>query len=141
MSMLQATECNLIDELTRKPKSIEQTGVPIRQIETLVLKHLSQTTDADVITLSKQVGLSGNIIDQILQKQKNEALVEVRSDGRFNSSIRYGLTTKGRNLAHHEIQRDGYLGPAPISIEHYNQLVLNQTTKDIKITLTFYVRD
>ena len=107
MSMLQTTECNPIDELTRKPKSIEQTGVPIRQIETLVLKHLSQTTDAEVITLSKQVGLSGNIIDQILQKQKSEALVEVRSDGRFNSSIRYGLTIKGRNLAHHEIQRDG----------------------------------
>ncbi|PSU35998.1 AAA family ATPase [Photobacterium lutimaris] len=134
MSMMQSTQSNPIDSIASKPKSIEQMGIPARQLETLILKHLSQITDADVATLAKTIGLSGNIIDSILQKQKAEALVEVRSDGRFSSSLRYGLTIKGRNIAHYELQRDGYLGPAPISIEHYNQLVLSQTTKDVQIT-------
>ncbi|MCQ1058863.1 AAA family ATPase [Photobacterium sp. DNB23_23_1] len=122
------------ESLTLKPKNVEQTGISSRLLDILLIKHLSQTTDEDIINLSKKLGLSGNIVEQLLQKQKAEAFVEVRSDGRFSNSIRYGLTDKGRNLAHHELQRDGYLGPAPISLEHYKKLVLKQTTKNERIS-------
>lgn len=134
MSLLKKRPPDNPNKLTHKPKTLEQTGIPARLLETLVIKHLSQTTDEDVVNLAKKLGLSGNIVEQILQKQKAEAFVEVRSDGRFSNSIRYGLTDKGRNLAHHELQRDGYLGPAPISLDHYKRLVLEQTTKNEKIS-------
>ncbi|MGF1703666.1 AAA family ATPase [Photobacterium makurazakiensis] len=130
-SLIKDESCN---QLTVKPKTIEQTGIPSRLLETLTLKHLAQSTDEDVVTLSKKIGLSGNIVEQILQKQKSEALVEVRSDGRFSTSIRYGLTDKGRHFTQYELQRDGYLGPAPISLSHYKKLVLSQSTKDETIT-------
>lgn len=134
VSLLKKRPIEEPDTLTLKPKTLEQTGLPPRLLETLIIKHLSQVTDEDVLGLSKKLGLSGNIIEQILQKQKSEAYVEVRSDGRFSSSIRYGLTNKGRNLAQHELQRDGYLGPAPISLAHYKAIVLSQTTKDEQVT-------
>ncbi|MGF1682441.1 AAA family ATPase [Photobacterium minamisatsumaniensis] len=130
-SLIKDESCN---QLTVKPKSIEQTGIPLRLLETLTLKHLAQSTDEDVVTLSKKMGLSGNIVEQILQKQKSEALVEVRSDGRFSTNIRYGLTDKGRHFTQYELQRDGYLGPAPISLSHYKKLVLSQSTIDETIT-------
>ncbi|WEM45627.1 AAA family ATPase (plasmid) [Photobacterium sp. DA100] len=134
LSILKKRPKSQSNTLTLKPKTLEQTGLPARLLETLIIKHLSQVTDDDVVGLSKKLGLSGNIIEQILQKQKSEAYVEVRSDGRFSASIRYGLTNKGRNLAQHEIQRDGYLGPAPISLPHYKALVLSQTTKEELVT-------
>ncbi|WP_261396782.1 AAA family ATPase [Photobacterium rosenbergii] len=133
-SLLKNRPTHSQGSITLKPKSLKDTGVSPRLLETLLIKHLSQTTDDDVISLSKKIGLSGNIVEQMLQKQKAEAFVEVRSDGRFSNSVRYGLTLKGRNLAHHELQRDGYLGPAPISLEHYKKIVLKQTTKTERIS-------
>ncbi|MGF1759195.1 AAA family ATPase [Photobacterium sagamiensis] len=128
------SEPNVLSELVPKPRTLEQTGIPARILETLLLKHLSQATDLDVQSLSHSLALSGNLVDLLLQKMKAEALVEVRSDGRFERGMRYGLTQKGRQFAQHELQRDGYLGPVPIPLEQYKELVVRQSSKHEAIT-------
>ena len=133
-SVVEHRVCDDSASLTNKPRTLEQTGIPLRVLEALVIKHLQQATDLDVVSLSRQLGLPGNLVEQIIQKQKAEALVEVRSDGRFNSAMRFGLTQKGMILAQHELQRDGYLGPAPISLDHYRQLVISQSSKQEPVT-------
>ena len=133
-SVVEHRVCDDSASLTNKPRTLEQTGIPLRVLEALVIKHLLQATDLDVVSLSRQLGLPGNLVEQIIQKQKAEALVEVRSDGRFNSAMRFGLTQKGMILAQHELQRDGYLGPAPISLDHYRQLVISQSSKQEPVT-------
>ena len=133
-SILEHRSYDSSTSLTNKPRTLEQTGIPLRVLESLVMKHLSQATDLDIVTLAENLGLPGNLVEQIIQKQKAEAIVEVRSDGRFDCSMRYGLTQKGHLLAQHELQRDGYLGPAPISIEQYRQLVINQSSKQERVT-------
>ncbi|MEJ2762558.1 AAA family ATPase [Photobacterium sp. MCCC 1A19761] len=123
-----------LDEILAKPKTLEQTGVPTRVLESLLIKHLSQATDLDIVTLIDKLGLPGNLIEQLLQKLKAEALTEVRTDGRFHTGMRYGLTQKGMIMAQHELQRDGYLGPVPITIDSYKKLVCEQSSKRETIT-------
>ncbi|WP_299013376.1 AAA family ATPase [uncultured Photobacterium sp.] len=133
-SKFERCDSNEPKRLTAKPRTLEQTGIPLRVLESLVIKHLSQTTDLDLISLSEKIGLPGNLIEQLIQKQKSEALVEVRTDGRFGSAMRFGLTQKGMILAQHELMRDGYLGPAPISLESYKKLVVSQSSKQESVT-------
>ncbi|KLV10144.1 AAA family ATPase [Photobacterium ganghwense] len=121
-------------KLTNKPISIKESGIPSKVIESLLLKHLMQSTDEDTITLSHKLGLTGNIVDPVLQKLKSEALIEIFSDGKYSRSLRYSLTVRGRQIAQHELQRDGYIGPAPISLTHYQSLVLNQSSSKERVT-------
>ncbi|ELR65884.1 Putative ATPase [Photobacterium marinum] len=120
--------------ITSKPRTLEQTGIPTRVIESLLIKHLSQATDLDLISLSQKMGLPGNLVEQLLQKQKSEALIEVRTDGRFGNAMRFGLTQKGMIHAQHELMRDGYLGPTPISINTYRELIVSQSSKNESVT-------
>ncbi len=120
------------DELARlapRPHTLAETGIPPRVLEMLLLKHLSHVTDLDKAGLTERLALPGKLVDELLQKLKAEALLEIRSDGRFERSLRYGLTHKGMTLAQYEWQRDGYLGPAPVSLEQYRHLVLRQTSR------------
>ncbi|MBC7002830.1 AAA family ATPase [Photobacterium sp. BZF1] len=114
--------------LLSKPRSIEDTGIPLRILDALLLKHLTKYADSDALQLSKRMALPGNIIELLLQQLKDNAYVEIRSDSRFSSGLRYGLTDKGRAIATLELQRDGYMGPVPISLDHYNEIVLAQSS-------------
>jgi len=113
--------------LAPRPKHLDETGIPQRVLETLLLKHLSTASDLDIATLSDRLALTGNLVELLLQKLKTEALVEIRSNGRFDKQLRYGLTHKGMDYAKREREIDGYLGPAPIPLEQYQHLVKRQT--------------
>jgi len=125
----QSAELDELERLAPRPHSLAETGIPPRVLEMLLIKHLSHVTDLDKSALTERLALSGKLVDELLQKLKAEALVEIRSDGRFDRSLRYGLTHKGMALAQYEWQRDGYLGPAPVSLEQYRHLVLRQTSR------------
>lgn len=116
-------------ELAPRPRSLAETGIPRRVLEMLLVKHLSQVTELDKLALSARLGLSGSLVEELLQGLKGEALLETRADGRFDRSLRFGLTHKGMTLAQYEWQRDGYLGPAPVSLTQYRELVLRQSAR------------
>ncbi|MEH6531022.1 MAG: AAA family ATPase [Photobacterium frigidiphilum] len=122
------------NDLLPKPRTIEQTGIPSRLLESLLLKHLSQAIDLDIPHLSRSMALPGNLIDILAQKLKAEALVEVRSDLRIDKGIRYALTKKGMLFAQHELQRDGYLGPTPIPLSLYKEIVTSQSLNKESVT-------
>ncbi|EAS44375.1 AAA family ATPase [Photobacterium profundum] len=128
------TESTTSNNLLPKPRTIEQTGIPPRLLESLLLKHLSQAIDLDVPHLSRSMALPGNLIDILAQKLKAEALVEVRSDLRIDKGIRYALTKKGMLYAQHELQRDGYLGPTPIPLSLYKKIVTSQSLNKESVT-------
>ncbi|WP_413110998.1 AAA family ATPase [Thaumasiovibrio sp. DFM-14] len=109
----------------RKPTQLSELDVPERLLEALLLKHLQQSIEANVIQLSDKLAIPGNLIEQIVRKLKTDALLEVKSQ--FGAtSLTYTLTQKGRQIAQLELQRDGYLGPAPISLSLYRQLITHQ---------------
>ena len=122
-----------LNNLAKQPNTIESTGLDEELIIDLVLKHLYDGSILDLIQLTKRIKLAGNILENIILKLRKDARVHVNSPQGTNS-VRYQLTDLGRSDAVNALSRSGYLGPAPINIEHYTQLVEAQSVFDLTLT-------
>ncbi|OIN06626.1 AAA family ATPase [Oceanisphaera psychrotolerans] len=109
-----------------KPKTPEETGLSRELLLRLTLRHLQEEGTLSLPSLSARLCLRGSVVEPLLQELKTLQLVEVRASGRSGDVIRHALTAKGQYEAQELSARDGYIGPAPIPLEAYNQLVLSQ---------------
>ncbi|TKB49969.1 AAA family ATPase [Ferrimonas sediminicola] len=111
-----------------KPVSLADVGISLPLLQSLVLKHLS---DGDVLTLnslSDRLSLPGNLVQQLLDKCKQESLVENKqttSDGQ----MRYTLSHTGRTQAETAFLKSGYLGPVPVPLDQYWQVCRDQSSR------------
>ncbi|BDY05941.1 AAA family ATPase [Ferrimonas sp. YFM] len=116
-----------------KPVSLADVGISLPMLQSLVIKHLS---DGDVLTLNDladRLALPGNLVQQLLDKCKQESLVENKqtsSDGQ----MRYALSHTGRAHAETAYLKSGYLGPVPVPLDQYWQVCRAQSSRNIAIT-------
>jgi len=89
------------NDLLPKPRTIEQTGIPSRLLESLLLKHLSQAIDLDVPHLSLSMALPGNLIDILAQKLKAERIHLWGFDSIFDFNLRSYLLLTDQEAEHH----------------------------------------
>ena len=111
----------------KRPISIDDTGLTDKFLADLLIKHLYELGVSTQITLVKSLALSGPIIETLLAQLKEKACVEVLASATDGSGMRYGLTERGRFLALEALQKNGYLGAAPVSLAHYQNLTLAQS--------------
>lgn len=109
-----------------KPKTLADTGLSKELLLRLTLRHVQEEGSLSLPGLSERLCLRGSVIEPLLQELKTLQLIEVRASGKAGDVIRYALTAKGQYEAQELSARDGYLGPAPIPLEAYNQLVMAQ---------------
>jgi len=130
-------EDGLEHELRRvapRPQCLEDTGLTESFLADLLAKHL---LDGGVLTIADMVerlALSGKLLEQILHFMRQEARVEVLSANDSGSSLRYGLTDRGRTTALDATLRGGYIGPAPVPLQTYSRTVRAQTVHDRSVT-------
>jgi DNA-binding MarR family transcriptional regulator len=113
-----------------RPKTIAETGLSLTFLGDLVEKHLYE---AGVLTLGvmlKRTGLSGPILEEVLSFLRREGHVEVRARTADEHGLRYGLTERGRAGAQAALERNGYVGPAPVPLDVYTEVVRSQTVRD-----------
>jgi len=122
-----------LNNLSKQPNSIENTGLDEELIIDLVLKHLYDGSVLDLIQLTDRLKLAGNILENIILKLRKDARVHVNSP-QGTHSVRYQLTDLGNSDAVNALSRSGYLGPAPITLEHYSNLVEAQSVFDLTLT-------
>jgi len=122
-----------LKSLIKQPSTLEITGLDEELVIDLLLKHLYENGVLDLLQLSKRIKLAGSTLEAILLKLRKDARVFVNSPEGLNS-IRYQLTDLGRSDAINAKSRSGYLGPAPITLEHYTQLVDAQSVFDLTLT-------
>jgi hypothetical protein len=120
--------------LAPKPTCIEDTGLSLYFLTALTAKHLAAAGVLDIVTLSKRLRLPGSIVEDVLAHMRTEALVELRASRDESLLLRFGLTDRGRVLAADAFQRDGYLGPAPVPMAVYRDLVRAQSLNNIPVT-------
>lgn len=134
-SQLQAPPAMTMNDILRGPENLDELDIPVSIIIDLIMRilfnegHVNLRRFADVIKMNPQ------ILDSIMEGLQKEKLVEVASAGsmgRFTYS--YQLTDAGGKRARDAMERSQYVGPAPIPMELYNQAVLAQTSKKLKIT-------
>ncbi len=113
--------------LAPRPASLEDTRLSQLFLADLVSKHLSVAGVLETASLARRVALPGGIIEEVLGYLRAEGRVELRARRDNSPGLRFGLTERGRALAGDALQRDGYVGPAPVTLATYERIVRAQS--------------
>lgn len=120
----------------REPSNIEETGLDVNIIADLVLKviYFNSLTTAQSIADTLCLPFF-NVVDRALVILKREEFVEVAGTNGFGElAYQYVTTPKGSTRAHEIIDRSSYVGPAPVTLESYCDVVQSQEIGQIRIT-------
>jgi predicted ATPase with chaperone activity len=128
-----------VEPLTRhpsipRPRNLEETGLSLDFLSSLVLKHLHLNGIADLYQLSENIALAGNILEIVIEDLRKQNRVEVLAASYSSRGERYSITDKGSAEALKALSRSGYAGPAPVPIDLYRKVVAAQSIKHCKIT-------
>jgi len=109
-------------------KSIEATGLDANFLMNSLLRTMFVSALQTIPDLSEELKLTRNIVEDLLNAAKKEALVEVRGPSEKNYNImRYALTGAGKDRANEALRRCEYIGPMPIPLDDYQTQVQKQT--------------
>lgn len=123
-------------DLPAKPESVAETGLSAGFLADLVLKtiHVRGLMLGHEIADALKLPFL-NVLDKVLATMRRERLIEVSgSAGIGESSYGYVISREGRSRARALMDRNRYVGPAPVSLEAYVQLVKGQSLNVQSIT-------
>ena len=114
-------------ELIKQPRSLEEADVDSELIVDLTLKHLYDGGSLDLGELAERMAIAGIIVEAIVDELRNDFKIKVITGHSGDAYLRYQLTDLGRTEAQHALSRSAYIGRTPITINHYRQLVAEQS--------------
>lgn len=114
-------------ELIKQPRTVGDTALDAELVIDLTLKHLYEGGVLDLQQLVDRMALTGNLLEGILNNLRKDSRIEVLAAKDNSAGVRYQLTDLGRAEAKNASVRSGYVGRAPITIDHYRQLVEAQS--------------
>jgi predicted ATPase with chaperone activity len=89
---------------------------------------IAREREATTFTLGETLALPSRLIDEVFQKLRKSALVEVM--GMSGSAYRMSLTSAGRERADDLMSQNSYVGPAPVPLAEYARRVQAQSIAD-----------
>ncbi len=109
------------------PETIEETGLAPSIIEALICKVLyfrGEQLGRDVATA---LGLKFSLIEELIEILKRQYFVQVkRALGMGSSTSVLSLTDAGREHTREFLEKNQYVGPAPVPLYQYTLVVRNQ---------------
>ncbi|HOX45481.1 MAG TPA: ATPase [Myxococcota bacterium] len=117
--------------MPEQPRTVTATGLSYSYLEDLVLKHLFQAGDLQGGEIVQRTCLPSTVIDEILGRLKRLKFVDLKGGGTGlgQSRMVYGLTEAGHADCELSMERDRYVGPAPVPFAYYQQAVAAQTIR------------
>lgn len=120
------------------PQSVADTGLTFDQLSDLLLKHLYMRGTLSGLDLAQELGLPlQQVLDGVLAHLQKEHWVEVRgadAAGLGVTRYQYTATDKGRARAKEVMERNGYVGVAPVSLAQYRKAVELQAVESGSIS-------
>jgi predicted ATPase with chaperone activity len=101
-----------------EPTSIQDAGVPIALIESLLLKRLLVSGASTGRKLAEQVCLPFRILEETFQSLRSRQIVVHQGAAPLNDYV-YSLTEQGRSTAQMAMNACGYLGAVPVPLMDY----------------------
>jgi len=117
-----------------RPQTLAATGLPEAFLCDLVEKHLFEGGVLSMRELVSRTALSGRLLEELLGFLRKEGRIEVRAQHGDNQVLCYALTERGRGSAMASLMVSGYVGPAPVPLEHYEHIVRLQSIRHRKVT-------
>ncbi|MGI8476110.1 MAG: ATP-binding protein [Thermomicrobiales bacterium] len=121
--------------VAREPTSIEQTGLDLSTIADLAMKMIYFNNQVTAQTISDEMCLPFyNILDRALTLLKKEELIEVAGSNGFGElAYQYSITPKGIVRVHQILERTTYVGPAPVTLDHYRMVIKEQAIAEVRV--------
>jgi len=112
--------------LAPRPGTVAATGLDLDLLGDLASKLLLSAGVLNMRSLAQRLAIPGVVLNEVLQMLRREARIGVKPDS-IDSDLSYELTERGRQLAMAALQRDGYVGPAPVQLADYVRIVNAQS--------------
>jgi DNA-binding MarR family transcriptional regulator len=127
----------VLDDAPQAPITVADTGVdPVFLLE-LAIKGMYSENLETASQLAEAMKVSSAIVNQLLQEAKErkfvESLASVASGG-SRAEMRLSLTRAGREWAADAMKRGQYFGPAPVSLEDYQERIQLQRVTNEHVT-------
>lgn len=119
------------------PQTLEETGLSSPFVADLVLKLLYQKGQTTAADISNRLCLPlPRILEPVLDFLKQEHLVEVKGGtGVTSSTYVFVLASKGSERAKEALERNGYIGPAPVPLAQYAARVRARPIGHVNVSL------
>ncbi len=131
------TESNLKKAFHRTPhvpESIEDTGLSLDYIADLTLKTAVGLGTFTIKDIAIRTKLTGGLVDKAIAHLKKQLLCAAKGGTGYSSAThRFGLTAQGRDEALKALEVSQYVGPAPVLLEDYRDMIDLQTVKNTDI--------
>ena len=111
-------------------ESLEDTGLDFGFLTDLTLKTVYSDTNCTTVGVAEKLKLPVSITGDLLQHLVRDRFIENRGQVTFQNN-RYGMLDRGWERAHRVLEVSGYIGPAPVSLNSYNDMVqLQEKTEE-----------
>jgi energy-coupling factor transporter ATP-binding protein EcfA2 len=133
LGYITAEELNTFFQIKPElPKTVEETGLDLSFIGDLIMKHILYMGDFKIADVAEHVKLPHSIVDIALETLRREKFIEVKGAAEYTrATYNFTITGNGKNRAGELLEICRYVGPAPVTLEAYKNLVEVQTIKNI----------
>lgn len=107
------------------PDKIEDLGISRAVVSDLILRYLWLHGSGTLSSLHQTLKLSFPVLETVFHQFRQQQLLEVK--GMVGNDYSFSLTTNGRVQATARNEVCQYVGPAPVSIQEYHQVVKAQS--------------
>lgn len=120
----EALSARELEARLRPPMLPEGLGINQAVLEDIVLRQVVVDVRNTTTAIAEKLHLTANLVDVVVQTMRDRNLVEYQGmDGR---SYVVGPTEAGRNHANHRSAECRYMGPVPVSLGLYREVVRSQ---------------
>jgi predicted ATPase with chaperone activity len=113
-----------------EPQSLEETGVSVVVIESLICKYLLQVGSAAGRAIAKKICLPFGILEDMLLALRSRQLLQHQGQAQLGDYI-YALTDQGAARAQSAMKASAYIGAVPVPLDDYIVSVEAQTTRAV----------
>lgn len=120
-------------QLSKRPTTINETGLSLQLLTELLIKQIQTLHVTTIRELAQVLALSGGIVQVLIDKAKESALIENRQST-ASGQMRYALSHIGESEAKKAFATSGYNSVAPVPLAQYVDIVNKQTSRNTQIT-------
>jgi len=121
------TEIRQPETRPRMPDRVVDLGIRPALVNDLVLRYLWLHGSASLTAMHQTLKLSFPLLETVFHQFRQQQLLEVK--GMLGNDYSFTLSGAGRNMATARNEVCQYVGPAPVSIEQYHQVVRSQAAQ------------
>lgn len=122
--------------LPEAPRTIAATGLSASYLEALCLKHLFQAGDLRGGDIAQRTCLPTVIVEEVMERLRKQRLVDLKGSGGTGlgrSQIIFAMTEAAKEVVDLSMERDRYVGPAPVPFKYYTQAVAAQSIRGAQL--------